>query len=906
MAPQTGLTRRHIGILHDSAITETAATAWGIYTAHDTTDLPDDLKDNPIATESLPGMVFPLRRLDGTTVHQLRPDSPIKPTTPTPNGGVTRKYIQPSGIGSVINVPAMMADRVGVAPTILIVEGTKQTIAVSQYVDEHTLVIGVQGCSNWSTDGVPVEDLQTVCSMGATRVEVLFDADVQKNRNVYDAAKRIQKVLTVTLGIKDVVFVRLADGGFTGKAGIDDALGGVAEDQRVDLLNRLRATATNKLGRAPAIQRDHTPLEESWVEVRMDEGRTVRVTPTTTGDATITPLCDFAAEITNVDKYFINDDMTSPCVYAASEVTVDARVRRHDGKVATSTFKVPSTEFEQVNKWLDRVDGGTHLPRFTKPGEQVEVAGWFRKACEGTTEETMSVLRTGWFLDDLDPDSGPQWRWLHTEGAIGVHDTSTTLRGLPESGPLKADMRIPDPHQHADSDIVDAVRKFIGVRDLLKPECSLAWDAAMGVFGLAFLPIIPGVTLAYFGKFSGGKTVLASALTSCLSPRWLPENKTVMATFGMTAAAADTFPNGAHHVFLHVDDLKPEQDRNERVKVIGLFDTLLRRAHGSGSRLKGTTNTQSGDIGLRKQDKSSPITIFTGEQIPVGGDLAKSALDRMFIVDVEGKMFQPHGDDDGEGALHDLYRRTHHFPKVTAAYVKWLAAHLAQRGVEAGGVQAGMDAFKAAIDERIQAAIDESLFKELGKKGTSTRAVGVAARIYTGALIFLEFAQSIGAITNEERLTIGERTGLEILRQAAYTTSMVMDDGQTDSDEILNQVRSLVASGRATIGTEELRGGVTRIGVVGKMHTDDGSLVDVVNLIPSAVSTIIGNHGGPKEVVRAFRGVAVGGTRGPGKVCRNAKIGGAQVDVITIPMSVWDPSMGDGDLEQAALTMEAL
>jgi len=239
------ITPHHEQILAKAGIPRQAALDWGIWTSATPSGLEGTDIDSPRNRE-LTGLVFPLRRLDGSITYQMRVDDHL-----VDEAKGVRKYAQASGVGSVINVPAIMADRVGKAATVLVVEGTKQTIAASLYAPEDTLVIGVQGIMNWSKDGAPVPALAEAVR-GAQTAIVVPDADFTKNLDVYTAAERLRDVLD-GFGL-EVKVARVPSA--SAKAGLDDFLGADPDTAaRPRMLARILEKARFEMGRRPAARK---------------------------------------------------------------------------------------------------------------------------------------------------------------------------------------------------------------------------------------------------------------------------------------------------------------------------------------------------------------------------------------------------------------------------------------------------------------------------------------------------------------------------------------------------------------------------------------------------------------------------------------------------------------------------
>lgn len=887
------LAAKHADTLAKSGIGEAEAIAWGVVSVHEDDDLPADLRTNPVATRGLPGIVFPLRRLDGTIVHQLRPDHPV-----TGDDGGQRKYIQASGVGSIINVPQSMASRVGTATTVLIVEGTKQTISVCQYVDDNTLVVGVQGSSNWSHDGVPVDDMVAICAADSvTRVEVLFDADVAKNRNVFDAARRIQQTLRVSAGVRDVVFVRLADGGYGGKAGIDDILGARPENERANLLARLREGAVAKLGRAPAAKKSPTDVLDTETVVDIEAGRISTITKLPSGDSITQTRFGAAARIVAVES--VENETAGRFHHVRTNLVLEVAVAQPDGRVLVREHTVDDTKFERVNDWLSELGPvAVHVERVAKPADQIELANIIRSQSEGY-ECARLIQHLGWVLDDQGTGE-PQWRWLHPHGAVGAHDVTDRLRGTPAAAIFES-VDLPDPHDLSAEEVKHAVKQFIGVRDLLEPGHQLAWDAAIGAYGLAFLPVVPMTSLAYFGPHSSGKSTIAQTLASALSPRWRRKG-VPMITFNATPTAMDVVASGVQNCFLHVDDLKPEHDPRRRAQVLGMLDDLLRRAHGSGNRARGGLS-EGREIVMRERDDSAPLLVVTGEEIPTGGDFAESGLDRMFIIQIPngGIMRRQTVDgkrDNGEKSLEDLDDRTLVFPKVTSAYTAWLAKTFYAMSADEGVAPAhSRDKLIAEVEELAKLtgqAIASRPDVQLSR--ISTRNMVASARLITGAHIFLTFAVQVGALTHQHAESLIETIRDEIATQAIRTTRDVMGGNPDKGDSIMESLRSEILSGKATILPEKVQGACIRIGATGTARREDGERVEVVNLFPEVVAKVTRFPGGKSGVVRALAHYALPGNNGT--VLRNTSVDGTKIAVVSILRDVWGSTVGETDPDE--------
>ncbi|MCU1453845.1 MAG: hypothetical protein JWN46_1991 [Acidimicrobiales bacterium] len=247
-----GLSSDHAHFLAATAIPKNVAESAGAYSVMSSCELPTGFRWDG------PGIVFQLCPLDGPPVPQYRPDSP----TPDAKGRL-RKYVFPAGPAPLNIVPDMRA-RIGSASWVLIVEGTRQTLAAIAYAPSDVLVIGMAGCWGWSRDKLANPELGRLGIAGLP-VVIALDADVATNPDVHDAGARLGTHLEV-LGAKTVKFVALPAGP---KIGLDDYLANAEQVDRANVLARLVDMA-EKLGRRPKAIRHKSPLLDTDGGIRAD------------------------------------------------------------------------------------------------------------------------------------------------------------------------------------------------------------------------------------------------------------------------------------------------------------------------------------------------------------------------------------------------------------------------------------------------------------------------------------------------------------------------------------------------------------------------------------------------------------------------------------------------------------
>jgi putative DNA primase/helicase len=159
-------------------------------------------------------------------VYQMRPDNP----------GDGPKYFGPPGVQLPFN---RLRDHDDGGP-VVIVEGTKQALAVLSWAPHHYAVYGVAGCRAWSKLPLAwIDDRDVV---------VMFDGDMYTNRDVHDAAVAFREELEMA-GAASVAFARIPA---QGKQGIDDVLAAMTPTDRSKSLARWLGRAKTSPGKAPS------------------------------------------------------------------------------------------------------------------------------------------------------------------------------------------------------------------------------------------------------------------------------------------------------------------------------------------------------------------------------------------------------------------------------------------------------------------------------------------------------------------------------------------------------------------------------------------------------------------------------------------------------------------------------
>ncbi len=208
------LTQEHRAYLNGAAITDETLEAAGVHSTPN-------------------GIAFPYRDGDREVLN-LRPDNP---------GEGSPKYVWPKDTPLLFNV---LRDS-GRGP-VLVVEGTKQALAVASWAPPEYAVYGMNGCWGWSKCVLDVfED---------RKVFIVLDGDAAESSDVYTAGSRFSEALA--LEDAEVAFVRLP---VQGKEGADDWLASLSEDRRTSRLAKLITRAKPKPADRKPAQKSRTPAE---------------------------------------------------------------------------------------------------------------------------------------------------------------------------------------------------------------------------------------------------------------------------------------------------------------------------------------------------------------------------------------------------------------------------------------------------------------------------------------------------------------------------------------------------------------------------------------------------------------------------------------------------------------------
>lgn len=819
----------HRRFLLDHAIDPRDYPEGDLYTA----DRPDSLP--PRIDCPTPALVFALHRVSGGVVWQARPDRPRKDAK-----GREMKYVQQRGEGGILFAPEDQPTDWRDARTIMLVEGTKQTMAASRHLPDGVAAVGLLGCWNWSSEGFPGNDLHHLLRHSkATRFVVAFDADVSSNPNVNRSAsmllsslRELYPVLRGNGGTPTVLFATLQNRLGT-KADIDGEMGRLTDGER----DRLMRNMLKDAGDLPAC----VPLENNLpVVMRYDLGLALlRDDEGSDGLApgerpTVLPdnaLMGCTVRVTNAIRWKANPkDPDAPLGEPLFDV--EAAIFNPGGRptvvpMRNLTLKQVEDLGSLVRSLPDDRATSIRVPRDPRTVRLVLDSLW--ESSTGS-RETYRVAHIGWDI----PADGGRASFTLPQGSMTADGWVQGDAACVTKSDLGGEMRKIRMEPLAVNDDVRRAASMLtlGLRGVwAKPVRS---DASLGALALSFLPTPPACVVAYFGGFSNGKSTLMQTYNALVGSAWGPTRNQSMLAFSSTSNAIDLAMRGIDNFPVFVDDMKMPASRVERVKLNEIFDSIVRRAHGSGERMRG--QVQNGSVGLRRRDDSQPLPFIVGERIP--DDAAASALSRIYQVpmdtpqslssakqlkeatgadeglrDVIGSFMAAYLpcdelDEGGNKLLTGIQRMTsaREWQQVIPLYLRWLARRIESEKADGGD-------FSARIADRrnmwAEYVNDSAAWKAGRSRGLrlSTRESLVVAGILTGLQYWTEFMDETGlwlsdAAKESWHAKLDQGHGEPAVAGIIANHLKAADSLANDTGSLLDRLRSYVMTGRVTLGNE--------------------------------------------------------------------------------------------------------
>lgn len=792
------ISNAHAKTLQEAAIPlHFAVDTVGIFSVARAEDLPDDISDYHYA---LPGLVFPLRNIDGLVRHQIRRDvvAPARAGMKAPG-----KYLLPKDQGSWLTIHPNQADRVGVADEIWIVEGTKQAICASFYAPDDVLVVGIQGCEGWSSKGGPLPELARLGirsenpDEAGAKVAIMFDADRAKKVGVYEAGIALAESLRAS-GASEVVY---ADNPGRGNTGLDDYLARYPHAQRSAVLTSIANSGIARPGTKPKpVAKVKTA---GTMTSKFEEGVIGTLVPKDEDDPSssekFTVEIHAAARIAELIQIHDPDNpdkVIAPTLKLEVSVATEAKVEKYPATVT-------SANLTDLGYWLDQLPNGigVTIARTGDTAKRHEIANAIRIAGAEEMVTIDAVPRTGWV--DVDGEQ----RYLHQGGALGGTDNVTHWRAhLPvRYRPIDFTAAATQAVEDVDA-LRDAVREVTIVAPSLLVDRT-PWLAGLGGIAIAESGAVPNTAIGLVADKSAGKTCIVQGLTSLLSPDFA-YGRTVMAVADGTANALDLAMSGLDNCFLLMDDWHPEADPRERMRQAKSLDSSLRRVHGAPSKARAMIDRQVDGVALAQVNNSHPFLLLSLEKLP-DRQFAESVLDRMLTLQITKESTFLTGDarkliDLGQSGKPQL---------ANVGYIMWVARQIEAKGADVslgtgGDPKLAMKEWVREVDDN--RAKEQDLFSAVVSEATK-RAAGVVSSIVEGLAMWISYALDIEAITEEEGEAIFTEARSLLRTAVAAHTNNAMGGNESEAIRMLRAFKSAVHTGALTLGGDA-KGGQRRLG----------------------------------------------------------------------------------------------
>lgn len=853
------LTEHHQQLLERSAVDVGVFLETGGRSIRSADELPEQFA---YCSRQVPGVLFVHQRFDGSRALQYRPDDDVR-------ADPDNKYVQETGSGSVVSVHPRMRGRVGAAERLVVVEGTKQYLAAVSYAADGDLIVGVQGCANWSRDGVPLGDLDALAA-GVESAVVVFDADVRAKRPVWEAASKLAKHLEVVGGAG--MAVRFASLPAGGSAGLDDYLAERPADSRARAFETLLALAST-LGRAPA----RKPADK-----RIVSGPTVDWTaglvrgPAREIDGVAVPgeaLIDCAVKVAETRQFV--DDLNADPRRGAGALGVE-----HDLLVAWGTGEdrvehavnaVADGDLRDPRKWLARTPGGAGLSRDwnAHPATQAAIEQAIRAYARDERRYRRAFVRTG-----LVEGTDGRVLTLHPGGAIGARgETHEAVAVLDAPYFL---IGFPDPSAFSPQQLIADIAASFEPLDLLVDPT--AWILLNGAAAYAWTGAQLRSVPAIKGRGGSGKSTVVRTFNSRLSPVLVERD--LVSAHGSANSLGDV-GIGLHQQVLCVDDLLKANVRPEtRAAQIEQLEVLGRRGYGGGSagrdRLKVNRSGVGRSIQREAADASSPCLVLVGETMPSAGE-ARTLVERLLVATVTRDSTMRTAEDTtrmrelgASGAMN----------RATSSFIAWLMGSADQ----AGGIKAWL-ARVTAKRAALEAALAEK-FPELAEP----RQREVPAPILVGWGLLVDHAVEVGAMTAERGAELMALAYERITGLAVAYGATELGEGTTPAESLVDRLRQAIASGRATLGDPQI--GCPSIGRWDLTTAKTGA-ARLVAIYPEAAAQVLGRGATAEYVSTTLRSI-------DGAFTHPVRLEGATVRCAMVPLTTWEPP----DTERADEVLE--
>lgn len=825
------------------------------------------------AAEAVPGHLFLWTSPTGEQWAQYRPDTPPKGKGEK-GTRAWPKYLSSSASPGMM-VPPSHAAHLREAGTMLLVEGSKQTLAAASATNigltsrgsqRPYAVVGMAGCWNWSRGGSASDDLKAAITRGRLEraldvMYVALDADFETNERVWDAAEGLRAQVQRLAPRTRVYWVQVPTAAGA-KTGLDDYLATVPLADREEVLEQLMDTALTELPPRPL-----PPYKPSTRGLVMDpdRGRAVtivrerydeeakEVVPVSPPE--VTQVLDFALVVTGVRAISQRGTRTTEIAVRLT-TTVAGELIAVDTVIPYETVGKPGA----IYKILAAFPSGYSVRKTPPPM-------WHQDVIE-------AMLRTA-------PDVGVEvidhMGWL--ELATGELAYATPGRVMTARGPVD-EVRVDLGEDAEDVAIFDfTLLPRVKRMGALRRDFSFAEEAAShpavpialwGAMGLALSGQKPsGASVVLVGGGGKGKSWWL---------RWaaghLRESMRMTAVMAGTARALESADEGWQDTIAVLDDVRP--DTAKRGEMSPDFEAALRLIRvaydGPDARRSRLQARETGGFQQAHKATSVPVPVISAESLPLTAATHTTLMRTLTIpVGDAGLIAWDRGVDADERLREWVQDETGSW-----AYAA-LVSHVMQAASSYGRGLSGLAEWR----ERVFVPRRGELQTQLAALGVSeTRVAQVTAGLLAGYELVLEAAHAVGAlddVTYERK----RREGFDVLARAMREhDERFVQQSRPSGPNVVARLREAVASGRVRLtsaASPDADGRDSRL-VIGDMTGAE------VRLLPDACAGVLGMD--RSSFVGQMRDVAVPGA--DGKTTRSVRVGGVRVRAVVVTRAAWD------------------
>ena len=437
------------------------------------------------------------------------------------------------------------------------------------------------------------------------------------------------------------------------------------------------------------------------------------------------PLCNFTA---NIAEEIIHDDGLN------EEVLFCVEGRLHDGTVFPRV-EVSSSKFASLS-WVTSEWGARPLIH-----AGTSIKDHLRTAIQGLVpcEKRRKVYgHTGW------RKVGDEWLFLHGGGAIGKDGHKAEIEVKAGEGNMRRYQFDPD----GGGDLCADVRASLRLLDIS------ASNPALGVVLLASVyrsPLGEAAPIDH-GVFLAGQTGSRKSEAAALALAHFGRNfnaRSFPANWDDTESDLEAKGHAAKDCVFVVDDFKPRGATNDVHKLHVKADRLFRSVGNQSGRGRRTS-----DMKQRAAYHPRGMVLATGEDIPRGTSLrARLALVELSMTDINN------------GILSELQKaaRNGAMERAMGGFLCWMAP--------------SMDEWKNALPDLRRSLRDGANQESFAK--AHPRAADIYASLLIGLDLFFMYAESVGAVTAEQKAIQFERCQTVLKEMIA-----AQGDLQADQDEV--------------------------------------------------------------------------------------------------------------------------